>query len=103
MATRCLEIESADIFGARMRHIPHAVIARLDRAIQGGFNRSSQHFVKKEVAMEARGRGVLDPPLSRRMTSSVHASMGVAAGTFAWGCFRYFWFGAAQPFFGDHP
>src|SRR5713101_4756173 len=41
--TRCLKIESADIYRARMRHIPHVVIARLDRATQGGFNRSSQH------------------------------------------------------------
>src|SRR6266576_517278 len=43
--TRCLKIESADTYRARMRHIPHVVIARLDRATQGGFNRSSQHFV----------------------------------------------------------
>jgi hypothetical protein len=34
MGTRCLKIESADIYRARMRHIPHAVIARLDRAPQ---------------------------------------------------------------------
>ena len=32
--TRCLKIESADIYRARMHHIPHAVIARLDRATQ---------------------------------------------------------------------
>src|ERR1700704_1618036 len=34
VSTRCLKIEPADIYRARMRHIPHAVIARLARATQ---------------------------------------------------------------------
>jgi hypothetical protein len=44
--TRCLKIESADIYRARMRHIPHAVIARLDRATQ--YSRAP--MIKRNVA-----------------------------------------------------
>src|SRR6266566_2824511 len=44
--TRCLKIESADIYRARMRHIPHAVIDRLDRATQ--YSRAP--MIKRNVA-----------------------------------------------------
>src|SRR3982074_3528778 len=69
VSTRCLKIESADIYRARMRATSPP---RSSPGLTGGPG------LTEAVAMESRGRGVLAPPLSRRMTSSVPASMGFA-------------------------
>jgi hypothetical protein len=91
VGTRGLKIESADIYRARMRHIPHAVIARLDRATQ--YSRGGRDGIERPrrtgssaFAEDDEFRSCLDGFRKALNPSYTLLCMGLFSIFLVWGC-----------------